>query len=283
VTTVLSYDDTVTPRRVDYGYDQYGDVTSKLEYGFQVNGPWLRKTTSTYAGTPYTTSFMHSLLTGVNVYDPNSNQIAGTSYAYDGYGGVGLESYSQELSAPGHLSNYDSSYTLRGNVTTVTRLTNVAQGTSTSKSASYDIFGNQVQINLDCCNQKSFTYNQDTYWSLPDVTVSGGAGGPSLTNSSSYSFNTSALTSTTDPNGPATNYATNSWLEPTQVNPPSGAGGDRPLAFRDQRRSGLRRFRHQTSAASGSAADDPYSRGALLPGRRSGSPNAESAIGPSLC
>jgi YD repeat-containing protein len=222
ITTAKSYDDTATPRRADYGYDQYGDVTSKLEYGSQVNGPWLRKTTIAYAGTPYTTNFMLNRVTGVNVYDPTNTQIAGASYSYDGYGGVGLESYTQGSTAPGHLSNYDSTYTVRGNVTTVTRLTNVAQGTSTSRSAAYDVFGNQVTINLDCCNQKTFTYNQDTYWSQPDQATSGSGTG-SLTNNSSYNFNTSAAISTTDPNGLTTNYTNNSWLQPTQINPPSGA------------------------------------------------------------
>jgi hypothetical protein len=198
IMTAKSYDETGTPRRVDYGYDQYGNVTSKLEYGFQVNGPWLRKTTIAYQGGPYITNFMLNRPQGVNVYDPNNNQIAGASYSYDGY--ASIVGYSQQSSAPGHLSNYDSTYTLRGSVTTVTRLTNVAQGASTSRSASYDVFGNQVQINLDCCNQKTFTYSQDTYWSQPDQTISGSVG-TALTNSSSYNFNSSAMTSKTDPNG----------------------------------------------------------------------------------
>jgi RHS repeat-associated protein len=220
VVTAKSYDDTGTPRRVDYGYDQYGNVTSKLEYGFQVNGPWLRKTTISYLGGPYTASFILNRVGVVNIYDPNNNQIAGTSYSYDGYGSI--VGYSQQSSAPGHLSNYDGTYTLRGNVTTVTRLTNVALGTSTSRSATYDVFGNQVTINLDCCNQKTFTYNQDTYWSQPDQTTNGSGTG-SLTNNSSYNFNTSAVTTTTDPNGLTTSYTENSWLEATQIDPPGGA------------------------------------------------------------
>jgi YD repeat-containing protein len=221
VTTAKSYDDTGTPRRIDYGYDQYGNVISKLEYGFQVNGPWQRKTTVAYAGAPYTANHILRLVTGVNVYDPNNNQIAGTSYSYDGYGSI--LSYSQQSTAPGHLSSYDSTYALRGNVTTVTRLTDIAHGTSTSQSATYDVFGNQVQIQLDCCNQKGFTFNQDTYWSQPDQTTTGGSGGATLTNSSSYSFNSSAVTSRTDPNGLTTSYTNNAWLEPTQINPPGGA------------------------------------------------------------
>jgi hypothetical protein len=116
VTTAKSYDETGTPRRTDFGYDQYGNVTSKLEYGFQVNGPGLRKTTINYLGTPYTTSFMLNRVSRLNIYDPNNNQIAGASYTYDGYGSI--LSYSQQSAAPGHLSNYDSTYTLRGNVTT---------------------------------------------------------------------------------------------------------------------------------------------------------------------
>jgi hypothetical protein len=64
ITTTMIYDDTGTPRRWDFGYDQWGNVTSKLEYGYQVNGPWLRKTALTYAGAPYTTNFMGRLMTG---------------------------------------------------------------------------------------------------------------------------------------------------------------------------------------------------------------------------
>jgi hypothetical protein len=146
VMTAKPYDDTGTPRRVDYGYDQYGNVTSELEYGFQVNGPWLRKTTLTYLAAPYTASFMLNRVGGVSVYDPTNTQVAGTSYSYDGYGSI--VGYSQQYTAPGHLSNYDGTYTLRGNVTTVTRLTNVALGTSTSRSATYDVFGNQVTIDV---------------------------------------------------------------------------------------------------------------------------------------
>jgi hypothetical protein len=220
VVTAKAYDDTGTPRRVDYGYDQYGNVTTKLEYGFQVNGPWLRKATLAYAGAPYTASFMLNRVTGINVYDPTNTQIAGTSYTYDGYGSI--VGYSQQSTAPGHLSNYDGTYTLRGNVTTVTRLTNVPLGTSTSRSATYDVFGNQVTVNVDCCNQRTFTFNQDTYWSQPDQTTTGSGTG-SLTNNSSYNFNTSGATSTTDPNGLTTNYTNNSWLQPTQISPPSGA------------------------------------------------------------
>jgi RHS repeat-associated protein len=219
IVTAMSYDDTGTPRRVDYGYDQYGNVTTKLEYGFQVAGSWLRKTVLTYEGPPYTTNHMLKLITSSSTYDPNNNQVSGASNSYDGYGSIA--GYSQQNAAPGHLSNYDSTYTLRGNVTTVTRLTNVAQATSTSRSASYDVFGNVVTVNADCCSQNSFTFNQDTYWSQPDQ-MTGGSGNTTLTNTSSYNFNTSATLSMTDPNGLTTNYTDNSWLEPTQVTPPSG-------------------------------------------------------------
>src|SRR5262249_24587197 len=136
IVTAKSYDDTGSPRRIDYGYDQYGNVTSKLEYGFQVNGPWIRKSTLTYAGAPYIPNHMLRLVTGANVYDPNNNQVSGGSYSYDGYGSI--LSYSQQSTAPGHLTNYDGGYTLRGNVTTLTRLTDIAHGTSVSRSATYD-------------------------------------------------------------------------------------------------------------------------------------------------
>jgi YD repeat-containing protein len=130
--------------------------------------------------------------------------------------------YSQQSTAPGHLSSHDSTYTLRGNITTATRLINISPATSISQSARYDVFGNRVQLQLDCCTQTSFTFNQDTYWSQPDQATDGNSGGPTLTNNASYNFNTSGMASSTDPNGLTTNYGYNSWLEPTQVNPPAG-------------------------------------------------------------
>jgi RHS repeat-associated protein len=216
ITTAMSYDDTGTPRRIDYGYDQYGNVTSKLEYGFQVNGPWLRKTTLTYAGDPWTTNFMRRLVTGVNVYDSNNNQIAGTSYGYSGVG----QCYYPQSTAPGHLANFSSS--IGANLSTITRLTDVAHGISTTRSASYDCFGNVIQVDMDCCKQKTYTFSQGTWWSQPDQTTTG-SGSTTLTNSSVYNFNTSATTSATDPNGLTTNFSVNSWLDPTQVAPPSGS------------------------------------------------------------
>ncbi|HSO75774.1 MAG TPA: hypothetical protein VLU47_13140 [Blastocatellia bacterium] len=40
VQSVTSYDDAGTPVKVDFDYDQYGNVTNKREYGNQIGGQW---------------------------------------------------------------------------------------------------------------------------------------------------------------------------------------------------------------------------------------------------
>jgi RHS repeat-associated protein len=104
----------------------------------------------------------------------------------------------------------------------VTKFTNLATGANDTQSAQYDIFGNTIEVQMSCCNQKTYTYGDDTYYSQPDTTTSGGSGGPTLSNNAAYDFGTSAVTSTTDADGLTTSYTEDGWLNPTQIEPPSG-------------------------------------------------------------
>ncbi len=100
---------------------------------------------------------------------------------------------------------YDPATDKRGNVTSVTNYTDAANGTGAiTNTTTYDIAGNVVTAQVDCCQQKSFTYSPSYFYAYPTSVTSGA--GPTLTNSANYDFNTGLVSSATDANGQVTNF-----------------------------------------------------------------------------
>jgi hypothetical protein len=97
--SVVAYNDTGTPSKVDFDYDAYGNPTNKREYGFQIGGAWQtrRRTSYVYAAdTNYTSRYLRNLVTEVKVYDAlqNTNDaddvlIAKATNTFDDYGSTG--------------------------------------------------------------------------------------------------------------------------------------------------------------------------------------------------
>ena len=152
IQSVISYDDatpTANQTKVDFGYDSYGNVVNKREYGFQISGAWQvrRRTHYTYVNwEPYLSAYIRNLATEVDVYDAlqNTNDaddvlIGQTFYGYDNPLG-GMEGYGGTANPPGHLSSYNTSYSTRGNVTGVTKFADLSGGGIT-RSNKTDIFG----------------------------------------------------------------------------------------------------------------------------------------------
>jgi hypothetical protein len=99
IQSVVSYDETGQQTKVDFDYDQYGNIVNKREYGYQISGAWQvrRRTHYNYLNwDPYLSAYMRNRVTEVDVYDAlqNTNDsddvlIGKNLYAYDNYSGMG--------------------------------------------------------------------------------------------------------------------------------------------------------------------------------------------------
>jgi hypothetical protein len=97
--SIIDYDDAGVAVKVDFDYDQYGNVTNKREYGFQIGGTWQvrRRTNCTYStDSNYMTRYLRSLATEVKVYDALENTsdaddllISKSAFVYDNYAATG--------------------------------------------------------------------------------------------------------------------------------------------------------------------------------------------------
>lgn len=238
VQSIITYDDatpTANQTKVDFDYDQYGNVVNKREYGYQMSGAWQvrRRTHYTYVNwEPYMSAYIRNLVTEVDVYDAlqNTNDaddvlIGKTMSGYDSYGAMGgMENYGGTAAPPGHLTSYDTSKTTRGNLTGVTSYSDLA-GSGVTHNSKLDIFGGITKAQVSCCNQKSFAMTEATYWSRASQTTSGDTSGIYLTSSAVYDFNTLAATSNTDPNNQTATYSYDLAQRPTGFASPTGANG----------------------------------------------------------
>jgi RHS repeat-associated protein len=207
------YDETNTPTAVTFDYDQYGNVTNQREWGYPLNGQWVvrRRTRSVYkTDTSYINAYLRSLVVESDVYDSQANDtvpIAKTTFTYDDYQAMGGMDEHRDAQGnlppppPGHFGNYDASYTTRGNVTGTTKYYDIANNLSYIWLRKIDVFGNVTQEQLSCCNQQTVTDTQNTYWAMPESVTKGTSGGPQLTSTAQYDFNTSRPTSMANPAG----------------------------------------------------------------------------------
>jgi RHS repeat-associated protein len=235
--SIIAYDD-ATPSnqtRVDFDYDQYGNVVNKREYGYQIGGAWQvrRRTRYSYVNwEPYLTAYIRNCVTETDVYDAlqNTNDsddvlVGRTVAGYDSYGAMGgMENYGGTAAPPGHLSSYDTSKTTRGNLTGVTTYSDLSGG-GVTRSSKIDIFGGVTKAQVSCCNVKSFAKTEATYWTAPSQTTNGDPSGVHLTSSASYDFNSLTTTSQTDPDNQTTTYSYDAAQRPTGFTAPTGATG----------------------------------------------------------
>jgi RHS repeat-associated protein len=226
------YDDAspANQAKVDFNYDQYGNITNKREYGFQSGGAWQvrRRTHLTYkTDAAYINAYRRGLVTLTEVFDAlgNTNDaddvlIAKTVDTHDDYQSMGgLEDYGGTALPPGYLGNYG----VRGNVTGTTQWIDVVAGTTIERRLKYDIFGNVVKAQVACCQEEVLTTTQDTYWSEIEIETRGAAGGAQQTRWIDYDFNNSLPASVTDAGGLTTNFGYDAAMNPSNVTLPTGA------------------------------------------------------------
>ena len=110
-----------------------------------------------------------------------------------------------------YYNPYDASTDYRGNVTSVTTYPDANSTSNTiTHATTYDIAGNVMTAEVDCCQSQSFTYsstNDDYAYRVE--TTRGNPSGLHLTTSVSYDMNTGLVASATDENNEDMNFAYN--------------------------------------------------------------------------
>ncbi|HEU4390406.1 MAG TPA: hypothetical protein VFV34_21560, partial [Blastocatellia bacterium] len=180
VQSVIGYDDSLAatppgngnPVKVDFDYDQYGNVTNTRGYGYQISGAWQvrRRTRLVYkTDTAYTNIYLRGLVIESDVYesnppdtnDANDTLVAKSTVTYDDYNAMqGMEGYSGQPEATNHLTYYSTSFTTRGNVTGVTTFKQVNPDQGITRLRKLDKYGNVVKEQSSCCVEQTFTTDQ---------------------------------------------------------------------------------------------------------------------------
>ncbi|MEK6303815.1 MAG: RHS repeat-associated core domain-containing protein [Acidobacteriota bacterium] len=237
VANVVAYDDatpTANQTKEDYDYDSYGNVTNTREYGFKQSGSWVvrRRTRNVYkTDTSYVNAYLRNLVVENDLYDAqldtndaNDVLVAKTTYTYDDYAAMGgMENYGGTTYSVGHLSNYDTSWTVRGNSTGSTEYTDLTAPSTITHLRKIDIFGNVVKEQLSCCSEQTMNTDDTNGFLVPVTIVRGDPPGTTLTTTYGSDFNTSLQMSVMDPNSQTTTIsARDAALRPTQTDLPTG-------------------------------------------------------------
>jgi RHS repeat-associated protein len=218
VTTFL--EDGQTESEINTTYDSNGLLDSVVEYAGGIHGPGsvVRTTTYTYnTSTNYTSRNILNLVTSKVIKDGSGTIQYRQDTSYDGNTITNCPS-----GIPQHDdTDYPCSMNYRGNPTSVTTYTSpsVPSGAIT-KNFTYDVFGNLLTAQLNCCQSKSWVYSATTQYSQPDSVTSGTS--PTLTTNYTYNLYLGFPTKTLDPNSLETDYAYDFLRRTTSVSQKNG-------------------------------------------------------------
>jgi len=179
---------------------------------------YRRRMVTTYnTNANYINLHILNLPTQINLYDETGGTEvlkARTDLAYDE---TSLQSYAP---APTQLDSTVTAF--RANITTSKRYedpTNLA--TAISRTFGYDVAGNRVTASLDCCNQRTWSYNSSTNYSYP-VTITSGPVGTQLSVRETYFLESGNIQVFTDENNQPTTYSYDSSYRLIDVLRPDG-------------------------------------------------------------
>jgi len=189
--------------RVDYSYDNYGSSHANMTARDDI--------------------IMHD--PAYDPFQPTQENCDWVCREYD-YWWVNCVDWQWECT---YYNPYDSSTDYRGNVTAVTTYSDAPNASgSITRSMTYDIAGNVMTAQVDCCQQKVFTYSgggtgqAHDYAYVTSVTL-GNPSGTHLTTSTDYDYNTGLVGTVTDENNqPTTNYYNADSLRLNYVTYPDG-------------------------------------------------------------
>jgi YD repeat-containing protein len=195
--STITLNDSGQQSQVVYSYTaNYGNVSQVQEYDF---GPaWARSTQTDFVtDSAYISAHIYDRPKQIRVYGA-AGLTSRTDLAYD------ASTLSSETGAIQHDSNYGTSFTTRGNLTSVTRYINAAAASGAiSRAYTYDILGNQLTAQVDCCNLEQFNFSSTTQFAYPDSLIRGPSG-TQFTTSWTYDFNTGLVLTQNDENDQVT-------------------------------------------------------------------------------
>ena len=211
-----------------YTYSTYNNVTVISIRGFD-NAEVRRVENEYQTDAAWTSRYLLHLVTSARVFAGGAASTSPTSrvdFAYDtaganltGRSGIIMHEPAFNPSSPSYNSGTDK----RGNVVSITNYSDAPNGAGAITDAStYDIAGNVVTAQVNCCQQKLFSYAAAFSYAY-NTSVTDGTG-PTVTTSTDYDLNTGLVKSTTDENGEDTSfYYYGDSLRPEHVDNPDGS------------------------------------------------------------
>jgi len=211
--TTMTLGDTSQQSQTTFSYDTYKNVTEIKEYDFGL--VYKRRTHTDYlADTNYVTAHVLNRPTSVYVYDESGTETLKqrTDVAYD----------ENPTTSPYGIpsTQWDSAVTAyRGNVTTIKRYEDpIGLSGEIDRHFQYDVAGNLIQADLDCCTSKTWKYDSTTDLAYPTQIVSGAS--PQLTTNMTYYSDSGLLHTFSDENGQQTTYLYDTMFRLTRVQRP---------------------------------------------------------------
>lgn len=201
-------------------YNNFGDASPArvTDYEYLDAHP---STLESYTDTPQSTgNFLH-LVKKVTVKTGAGALQSRTLYDYDM---TARTTYGTPLSlTQTRNASYDTGISMRGNLTKTTRWVNTSGTVTTEDNQTYDVYGNLVSADVNCCNQQTYAYANGAsglYFAAPTSVTKGGQ----LTTSYTYDLNTGVVRTQTAPNGAVTSYGYDAAARPSSIILPAVTG-----------------------------------------------------------
>jgi YD repeat-containing protein len=182
------------------------DLGEQVNWGSGAPGSVIRTTSFTYlTGSAYTAQNILNRVSEKTIADQTGTiqYREDTNYDESGY----VNSPCITGAAQHDDTNFGCSFTARGNPTSEIVYTNASAKTGgITKHSTYNSLGSLVKADLDCCQQRQWSFSSATNYAYPDSVTCGLTGGPQTTTSSTYNAYTGQEMSSTDPNSHSTSY-----------------------------------------------------------------------------
>lgn len=215
VTTALNDASPIQQSKAEVDYTTNGNVSELREFDW---GLLLKRKTQTDYLTSYTGQHILDRPVQVRVLDGGGALVARTDFAYDAGSLTSVSGAAQHDDA-----GYGSTFSTRGNLTSATRYPNLPSTSgSIARSFTYDILGNLLTAQVDCCQLEQWSFTATTQYAYPD-TIKRGPTGTQLTTTRTYDFNTGLLLTETDPNNQQTSFGYDAMNRLTSITRPLGA------------------------------------------------------------